>query len=119
MTNVKAKYFFDAHTISVGDGIINADGELWKVQRKAGLRFFSNSNLITFIDDVLPTLLADAEKVLDDAALQGVQMDLQKWLLELTTRFMGKVAYDVSLITLLSMNSLLYLSRHSSILKLT
>ena len=80
----------------LGNGIINADGDLWKVQRKSGLRFFSNANLKTFIDEVLPPLLADTEQVLDDAVQHRKQIDLQQVLLELTTRFMGNVAYDVS-----------------------
>jgi len=80
-----------------GNGIINADGPLWRIQRKAGLRFFSPVNLKAFIDDILPPLLADTILELDDAAQRGVQVDLQKVLLELTTRFMGRVAYDVSL----------------------
>jgi len=70
---------------------------LWKIQRKAGLRFFSNANLKTFIDDVLPPILADAERSLDDAARERTQIDLQSVMLELTTRLMGKMAYDVRL----------------------
>lgn len=48
-----------------------------------------------FIDDVLPPLLVDTEQVLDHAAWQRTQVDLQRVLLELTTRLMGNVAYDV------------------------
>ena len=82
---------------SKGNGIINADGDLWKIQRKAGLRFFSNANLKSFIDDVLPPLLAETKSLLDKVAEQEAQIDLQKALLELTTRLMGNVAYNVSL----------------------
>ena len=78
-----------------GNGIINADGALWKVQRKAGLRFFSNSNLKLFIDETLPPILQDTKRVLDEAALSHSQIDLQSVLLEMTTRLMGKIAYDV------------------------
>ncbi len=80
-----------------GNGIINADGELWKIQRKAGLRFFSNANLKTFIDEILPPVLADTERTLDEAAQKSSQVDLQSILLELTTRLMGNMAYDVCL----------------------
>ena len=79
-----------------GNGIINADGELWRIQRKAGLRFFSNANLKSFINDDLPPLLRDTEKALDHAALYGKQIDLQALFHDLTTRLMGKVAYNVS-----------------------
>ncbi|KAL9131404.1 MAG: hypothetical protein Q9217_000672 [Psora testacea] len=77
-----------------GNGIINADGDLWRIQRKAGLRFFSNSNLKIFIDHVLPPLLKETKSNLDQAAMSRKQVDLQAILLELTTHLMGNVAYD-------------------------
>jgi cytochrome P450 len=80
-----------------GNGIINADGDLWKVQRKAGLRFFSNSQLKSFIDDVLPPLLQDTKQGLDKASKERTVVDMQQTFLELTTRLMGSVAYDVCL----------------------
>ena len=79
----------------LGNGIINADGELWKIQRKAGLRFFSNSNLKTFINDVLPPQLEDTKLQLDAAYQTETILDMQNVLLELTTSLMGKMAYDV------------------------
>ena len=82
---------------SPGNGIINADGDLWKIQRKAGLRFFSTPNLKTLIDVVLPPIVADTERLLDAAAKNATLVDLQSVLLELTTRLMGNMAYDVRL----------------------
>lgn len=80
-----------------GNGIINADGDLWKIQRKAGLRFFSNSNLKIFIEKILPHYLEEAvEKKLDAAVKSLEQVDLQELFLDLTTRLMGVMAYDVS-----------------------
>ena len=81
----------------VGNGIINADGDLWRIQRKAGLRFFSNTNLRTFFEEVLPPLLRSTEEKLQDAARKSVQVDLQDVILELTTRFVGNVAYDMDI----------------------
>lgn len=80
----------------LGNGIINADGDLWKIQRIAGLRFFSNSNLKLFIDQVLPPYLRDIERRLENIS-KGVNQheDLQDVFLELTTLLMGKMAYDV------------------------
>ena len=78
-----------------GNGILNVDGELWRIQRKAGLRFFSNSNLQHFIDNILPKLLVDFEKRLNGAAESDSMIDLQEEFLILTTRLMGEVAYDV------------------------
>lgn len=68
---------------------------MWKIQRKAGLRFFSNANLKTFMENVLPPIFADTEKLLDDASRDGNVVDLQIVLLDLTTRLMGNMAYDV------------------------
>lgn len=79
-----------------GHGIINADGELWKIQRKAGLRFFSNAQLKALVDDVLPVFIENTKKTLDVAAQTSAQVDLQEIFSEFTTRVMGKVAYDVS-----------------------
>ena len=83
-----------SHYLS-GDGIINADGQLWKTQRRAGLKFFGNSNLKCFVEDALPPLLADTQQFLDVSSKTGIILDLQNVILELTTRLMGKMAYDV------------------------
>ena len=83
--------------LSTGNGIINADGDLWKIQRKAGLRFFSTPNLKTLIDVVLPPIVADTQRTLDAAVQNATLVDLQSVLLELTTRLMGNMAYDVRL----------------------
>ena len=78
-----------------GNGIINADGDIWKIQRKAGLRFFSSANLKTFIEDILPPIFEDTKKTLNDALRCEKIIDLQSVLLDLTTRLMGNMAYDV------------------------
>ncbi|KAL8800626.1 MAG: hypothetical protein Q9182_005039 [Xanthomendoza sp. 2 TL-2023] len=92
---VKGTFFRSRSWDLFGDGIINADGELWRIQRKAGLRFFSNANLKTFIDEALPPILDDTERFLDHAVDRQAIVDIQEVCLELTTRLMGKVAYDV------------------------
>lgn len=85
----------DISVLGVGNGIINADGDLWKRQRKAGLPFFSNANLKAFIDRVVPPYLKDTEKRLEHAASNSDPIDMQDVFLELTTRVMGEMAYDV------------------------
>lgn len=45
---------------------------------------------------MLPPIIEDTKKFLDKAAKEESLIDLQDVLLELTTRLMGKVAYDVS-----------------------
>ncbi|MCJ1478161.1 hypothetical protein MMC13_006837 [Lambiella insularis] len=94
---IKGEFFRSRSWDLFGNGIINADGELWRIQRKAGLRFFSNSNLRTFINDVLPPVLAETQLGLDKASETGSVVDLQHVLLELTTRLMGRMAYNMDM----------------------
>ncbi|KAG8531450.1 uncharacterized protein KY384_003079 [Bacidia gigantensis] len=96
---IKGDFFRSRSWDLFGHGIINADGELWKIQRKAGLRFFSNANLKLFIDDILPSLLNDTRDFLYHAASSGDKVDLQAVFHELTTRLMGNVAYDMDMPT--------------------
>lgn len=79
----------------LGYGIINADGDLWKTQRKAGQRFFSPANLKSLVDVVLPLHLADTKSYLIQRAADRKLVDLQHVFLDFTTRLMGKLAYDV------------------------
>lgn len=76
-----------------GNGIINADGELWRVQRKAGLHFLSGSNMKVLIDVALPKYLEDTLSTLKSC--DGSQIDLEAVFHELTTQLMGRMAYDV------------------------
>lgn len=94
---VKGAFFRSRSWDLFGNGIINADGDLWKVQRKAGLRFFSNSNLKRFLNEALPPILDDIERLLDEAVNRVEVVDMQQVFLELTTRFMGQVAYDMDM----------------------
>lgn len=80
-------------TIS-GNGIINADGDLWKVQRKAGLHFLSVSNLKVLTDVVLPKYLGENVQLLEHAT-DGSTVDLEAIFHELTTQLMGRMAYNV------------------------
>lgn len=84
---------------SIGHGIINADGELWKLQRKAGVKFFSPANLKALVDVVLPHHYAETRAYLHEAARENRVIDLQHVFLDFTTRLVGKLAYDVCLTT--------------------
>ncbi|KAI4128051.1 MAG: hypothetical protein LQ347_004345 [Umbilicaria vellea] len=94
---IKGAFFRQRSWDLFGNGIINADGELWRIQRKAGLRFFSNANLKAFVDEILPPFLEDTKQTLHDIAKQGDAVDLQHVFHELTTRLMGKMAYDMDM----------------------
>lgn len=79
-----------------GHGIINANGDLWKAQRKAGVKFFSGTNLDSMIEDVMPQAYAKAKTQMMSHAENGSRFDLQKFFLDLTTNVVGVMAYDVS-----------------------
>ncbi len=79
-----------------GHGIINSDGELWKTQRKAGLKFFTGSNLDVLIDEVLPNAYMQTRSILLQHINSGQPLDLEAVLLDLTTAVVGRMAYDVS-----------------------
>ena len=77
-----------------GNGIINTDGELWKVQRKAGLQFLSNANLKVLTDVALPKYLEDSIQILERSN-DGVVVDLEDTFHELTTILFGFLAFNV------------------------
>jgi hypothetical protein len=78
-----------------GNGIINAEGEFWKIQRKAGLSFLSTANLRVLTDVALPEYLADTIQDLKDRS-GGDVVDLQQVFHEITSKLMGKMAYNAS-----------------------
>lgn len=77
-----------------GNGIINSDGDLWKVQRKAGLHFLNNANLRALTDIALPKYLAESVEQLE-VTKKGSVVDLEGIFHELTTQLMGRMAYNV------------------------
>lgn len=79
----------------IGQGIINSDGELWKVQRKAGLAFLNTKNLKVLTDIALPQYLSQSVEYLKTTAEGCRKVDLQAVFHEITTQLMGKMAYNV------------------------
>ncbi|RVD83189.1 uncharacterized protein DFL_007588 [Arthrobotrys flagrans] len=78
-------------------GIINASGQLWKTQRKAGNKFFAGSHLQVLVDEVFPKFWEKARAELDEAAETGKVVDMEELYLEFTTRVMGRVAFGMDL----------------------
>jgi hypothetical protein len=79
-----------------GDGIINADGDLWKLQRKAGAAFLTPANLRVLTDVALPQYLGEAVSELTAKADGKTIVDLQHIFHGITSKIMGKMAYNVS-----------------------
>ncbi|KAI0102277.1 cytochrome P450 [Nemania sp. FL0031] len=80
-----------------GNGIINADGELWKAQRKAGTHFLNAANLRVLTDIALPRYLTRSIDYLRVQARSGEIVDLQFVFHEITSMLMGKMAYDMEM----------------------
>ncbi|TGJ81508.1 hypothetical protein E0Z10_g7259 [Xylaria hypoxylon] len=80
-----------------GNGIINADGELWKAQRKAGSHFLSTSNLRVLTDVALPRYLSRSVEHVGTRVKNGEIVDLQLVFHEITSLLMGKMAYDMEM----------------------
>lgn len=80
-----------------GNGIINADGELWKAQRKAGSHFLTAANLRVLTDVALPRYLSRTVDHLNMRAEEGGIIDLQLVFHEVTSLLMGKMAYDMEM----------------------
>ncbi|OAA68064.1 cytochrome p450 monooxygenase [Niveomyces insectorum RCEF 264] len=89
-----------------GHGIVNADGEVWRVQRKAGLGFLNTANLRVLTDMALPRYLAAtlaqlrqhaASSSSSTATSSTTPVDLQAVFHELTSRLMGKLAYNMEM----------------------
>ncbi|KAI0152684.1 cytochrome P450 [Xylariaceae sp. FL1272] len=80
-----------------GHGIINADGALWKAQRKAGLHFLSVANLRVLTDVALPRYIEQCVGELKMQAKSGDIVDLQLMFHEITSQLMGKMAYDMEM----------------------
>ncbi|KAK4133647.1 cytochrome P450 [Trichocladium antarcticum] len=79
-----------------GNGIINADGDSWKLQRKAGAAFLNTANLCVLTDVALPQYLSESISDLDASVGRGV-VDLQHVFHEITTKLMGKMAYNMEM----------------------
>ncbi|KAK3292490.1 cytochrome P450 [Chaetomium fimeti] len=79
-----------------GNGIINADGDFWKLQRKAGAAFLNTANLRVLTDVALPQYLSESADYLKSNADKGT-VDLQHVFHEITTKLMGKMAYNMEM----------------------
>lgn len=93
----KGRFFTDRAQDLFGHGIVNADGPLWKTQRKAGLQFLSAENLHVLTEVALPRYLQQAVDLLNMRAREGAVVDLQAVMLEVTTQVMGKMAYNMEM----------------------
>ncbi|KPM34138.1 hypothetical protein AK830_g12433 [Neonectria ditissima] len=93
----KGGFFKERSWDLFGHGIINVDGELWRLQRKAGLRFLAAPTLRALTSVALPRYLGEAVTVLESRARDGQLVDLQAVVHEVTTQLMGRMAYNMDM----------------------
>ena len=79
-----------------GHGIVNADGDVWRTQRKAGLSFLNTANIRVLTDVALPQYLDDTLSHLRKQATDKT-VDLQAVFHELTSCIMGRMAYNMEM----------------------
>ncbi|KAH7175662.1 cytochrome P450 [Dactylonectria macrodidyma] len=90
--------FFKQRSMDLfGHGIINVDGELWRLQRKAGLRFLAAPTLRALTSVALPQYLGQAVVQLKGKAKAEERVDLQAIVHEVTTQLMGEMAYNMEM----------------------
>lgn len=80
-----------------GNGIINASGDLWKAQRKAGLKFFSGNNLDVMVEEVLPQAWAKVRSHLLMYAQEQSTFDMQACCLDYSSFIVASMAYEIDL----------------------
>ena len=95
----KGAFFKDRSWDLFGHGIINVDGELHKLQRKAGMQFLSKTNLKVLTSVALPEFVRQTVENLDKVADYGEIVDLQIVFHEITTQIMGRMAYNMEMHT--------------------
>ncbi|KAH6894350.1 cytochrome P450 [Thelonectria olida] len=93
----KGNFFKDRSWDLFGHGIINVDGELWRLQRKAGLRFLAAPTLKALTNVKLPEYLDQAMVLLRNEARDERIVDLQAVVHEVTTQLMGRMAYNMDM----------------------
>lgn len=92
----KGEFFKSRSWDLFGHGIINADGDLWRVQRKAGLQFLNTANLKALTDIALPRALHTSVKHLYRLGANE-PVDLESIFNKITTTVMGRMAYDMDI----------------------
>lgn len=93
----KGDFFKDKLGDLFGRGIINVDGELWRKQRKAGIRFLTATMLRTMSEQTLPALLARTMESVEAAAESNTVVDLEAEIQKITTTLMGKMALGIEM----------------------
>jgi cytochrome P450 len=81
----------------LGDGIFNTNGELWKQQRKTGVRIFTKRNFQGFMNEVFHNNAYTLSDLLAKQASSGEALDIQDLYYKYTLESIGTIGFGVEL----------------------
>ncbi|KAI3938684.1 hypothetical protein MKW92_018369 [Papaver armeniacum] len=84
----------------LGDGIFNADGEMWRQQRKTASHEFASRNLRNFSTVVFRDCALTLSGILHRASLHNKEIDMQELLLRMNLDSICKIGFGVDIGTL-------------------
>ncbi|XP_072988116.1 cytochrome P450 704B1 [Typha latifolia] len=86
--------------VLLGDGIFNADGEMWRKQRKTASFEFASKNLRDFSAVVFREYALKLSNILCQASIDNKVIDIQDFLMRMTLDSICKVGFGVEIGTL-------------------
>ncbi|GAB2297182.1 hypothetical protein Dimus_031295 [Dionaea muscipula] len=96
----KGEVYHSYMEVLLGDGIFNADGELWRKQRKTASFEFASKNLRDFSTVVFRDYSLKLSDILTQASFHNQQVDMQELLMRMTLDSICKVGFGVEIGTL-------------------
>ncbi|XP_024933846.2 cytochrome P450 704B1 isoform X2 [Ziziphus jujuba] len=96
----KGEVYHSYMEVLLGDGIFNADGEIWRKQRKTASFEFASKNLRDFSTVVFREYSQKLHAILSQASFQGQEVDMQELLMRMTLDSICKVGFGVEIGTL-------------------
>ncbi|CAA6658744.1 unnamed protein product [Spirodela intermedia] len=93
----KGKAYYSYMEVLLGDGIFNADGEMWRTQRKTASFEFASKNLRDFSTKVFREYAVRLSEILCLASSHQRQIDMQELLMRMTLDSIGKVGFGVEI----------------------
>ncbi|KAL0447035.1 UNVERIFIED_CONTAM: cytochrome [Sesamum latifolium] len=96
----KGEVYHSYMEVLLGDGIFNADGELWRKQRKTASFEFASKNLRDFSTVVFREYSLKLFDILCQASYSNQEIDMQELLMRMTLDSICKVGFGVEIGTL-------------------
>ncbi|KAJ4845689.1 hypothetical protein Tsubulata_028768 [Turnera subulata] len=96
----KGETYHSYMEVLLGDGIFNADGELWRKQRKTASFEFASKNLRDFSTVVFKEYSLKLSSILCEASFHNQEVDMQELLMRMTLDSICKVGFGVEIGTL-------------------